>query len=130
MASEAEPLTGMGQTELSSELAGQWRSLARAATIVALLTAPAVVVWLNQTQGWAWYWSILAALGIAIAFRGVIDLVFHRLIPWPSLFGLESPELREEDVVARRRVWFWRFWLKVAIAVVIVAILAAVLNVS
>ena len=47
-------------------------------------------------------------------FRGLADLIFHRLIPWPSLFGLDSPQLREEDVVARRRVWFWRFWLKIA----------------
>ena len=130
MATDVEPLTGMGQSELSSELAGQWRTLARAATIVALLSAPAIVVWLNQTQGWAWYWSILAALGAVIAFRGVVDLVFHRVIPWPSLFGLESPQLREEDVVAHRRVWFWRFWLKVAITVVVIGLLAALFNVS
>jgi cell division protease FtsH len=124
MATEVEPITGLGQTEISSELAGQWRTLARAATIVALLTAPAVVVWLNQTQGWAWYWSILAALGVVVAFRGLVDLAFHRFIPWPSLFGLESAQLREEDVVARRRVWFWRFWLKVTITVLVIAILA------
>src|SRR5438876_4495361 len=124
MATEVEPITGLGQTEISSELAGQWRTLARAATIVALLTARAVVVWLNQTQGWAWYWSILAALGVVVAFRGLVDLAFHRFIPWPSLFGLESAQLREEDVVARRRVWFWRFWLKVTITVVVIAILA------
>jgi len=77
---------------------------ARAA--VALLTAPAVVVWLNQTQGWSWFWSILAALALVVCFRGVIDILFHRLTPRPSLFGLESQQLREEDVVARRRVWF------------------------
>ncbi len=129
MATDVEPLTGVGPTELSSELAGQWRTLARAATVVALLSAPAIVVWLNQTQGWAWYWSILAALGAVIAFRGVIDLVFHRVIPWPSLFGLESPQLREEDVVAHRRVWFWRFWLKVAITVAVVAFLASLFHI-
>ena len=130
MATDVEPIVGLGTTELSSELAGQWRMLARAATIVALLTAPAVVVWLNQTQGWAWYWSILAALGVVIAFRGLIDLFFHRLIPWPSLFGLESQQLREEDVVAHRRVWFWRFWLKAGIVVGLVALAAYLFNIS
>ncbi|MGH3133891.1 MAG: AAA family ATPase [Gaiellaceae bacterium] len=115
MASEAERLSGFQQSERSSELAGQWRRLTRAATLVALLTAPAVVVWLNQTEGWSWFWSIVAALFLVVCFRGLVDLVFHRLIPRPSLFGLESQQLREEDVVARRRVWFWRFWVKAAL---------------
>jgi cell division protease FtsH len=122
VASRAERLTGLQESELSSELAGQWRRLTRAATFVALLSAPAVVVWLNQTEGWAWHWSILAALLLVVCFRGVVDLLFHRLIPRPSLFGLESAQLREEDVVARRRVWFWRFWLKTAIVVGLVAV--------
>ena len=123
MASEAEKLTGFQQSELSSELAAQWRRLTRAATIVALITAPAVVVWLNQTQGWSWFWSISAALFLVVCFRGVADVIFHRVIPRPSLFGLESPQLREEDVVARRRVWFWRFWIKVAIWTVVLGLL-------
>ena len=124
MATEAQPLGGLQQAELSNELANQWRRLTRAATVVALITAPALVVWFNQTQGWAWYWSILAALLVVVCFRGVFDLIFHRFIPRPSLFGLESQQLREEDVVARRRVWFWRFWLKVAIAALAIGTLA------
>ncbi len=125
MASEAQPVGGFQQAELSNELATQWRRLTRVATVVALITAPALVVWFNQTQGWAWYWSILAALLVVVCFRGVSDLIFHRLIPRPSLFGLESQQLREEDVVARRRVWFWRFWVKVAIVAVVVGVLFA-----
>ena len=105
------------QAESSNELASQWRRLTRAATAVALLTAPAVVIWLNQTEGWSWFWSILAALLVVVSFRGLVDLLFHRMIPRPSLFGLESRQLREEDVVARRRVWFWRFWLKTALVI-------------
>jgi ATP-dependent Zn protease len=120
VATEAQPLGGLHETELSTELASQWRRLTRAATAVALLTAPALVVWFDQTQGWAWYWSILAALLVVVCFRGAFDLVFHRFIPRPSLFGLESQQLREEDVVARRRVWFWRFWLKIAVVAVVV----------
>ncbi len=122
MATEAQPVGGFRQAESSAELASQWRRLTRAATVVALLTAPAVVVWLNQSEGWAWYWSILAGLLIVVCFRGLFDLLFHRMIPRPSLFGLESQRLREEDVVARRRVWFWRFWLKTAIVVGLVVL--------
>ena len=44
------------------------------------------------------------------------------MIPRPSLFGLESTQLREEDVVARRRVWFWRFWVKAAIWITIIVL--------
>jgi cell division protease FtsH len=124
VATEAQPLGGLQETELANELASQWRRLTRAATAVALITAPALVVWFNQTQGWAWYWSILAALLIVITFRGFFDLVFHRLIPWPSLFGLESQRLREEDVVAHRRVWFWRFWRNVLIWTVVLGVLS------
>ena len=111
-----EPLAGsFAQSAASQELASNWRRLTRAATIVAVITSPAVYVWLTQRYDWSWWTSLLATLGMIVAFRGVVDLIFHRLIPWPSLFGLESAKLREEDVVARRRVWFWRFWVKVAI---------------
>jgi len=120
VATEAQPLGGLQEAELATELASQWRRLTRAATAVALITAPALVVWFNQTQGWPWYWSVLAALLVVVCFRGAFDLIFHRFIPRPSLFGLESQQLREEDVVARRRVWFWRFWLKTAIVAIVV----------
>jgi len=120
VATEAQPLGGLQEAELATELASQWRRLTRAATAVALITAPALIVWFNQTQGWPWYWSVLAALLVVVCFRGAFDLIFHRFIPRPSLFGLESQQLREEDVVARRRVWFWRFWLKTAIVAIVV----------
>jgi cell division protease FtsH len=130
VATEAQPVGRFQEAESSVELATQWRRLTRAATAVALVTAPALVVWFNQTQGWAWYWSILAALLIVVCFRGVFDLLFHRMIPRPSLFGLESQRLREEDVVARRRVWFWRFWVKVGIAVFVIGLLGSLLGIS
>ena len=122
MATEVETIGRFEQSEQSSELASQWRRLTRAATGVALLTAPAFVVWLNQTEGWSWFWSITAALFLVVVFRGLVDLVFHRLIPRPSLFGLESAQMREEDVVARRRVWFWRFWVKASIIIALVVV--------
>jgi len=43
-----------------------------------------------------------ATVGLVVASRGVVDLLFRRLIPWPSLFGTDTQRLREEDVMARR----------------------------
>ena len=120
----AEPtLTGFVQSEQSHELALGWRRLTRAATIVAIVSAVPVYVWLTQQQGWSWWTALLGTFALVIAVRGVVDLALHRFIPWPSLFGIDSPELREEDVVARRRAWFWRFWLKVFIFGGIIAFL-------
>ena len=101
--------------QASIELAGQWRKLTRAATAVAIATSPVVFVWLHRHNGWGILWSLLATAGVVIGFRGLIDLGFRRAIPWPSLFGTDDMRLREQDVVGRRRAWFWRFWLRAAI---------------
>jgi ATP-dependent Zn protease len=103
---------GLLSADEQRELNTQWRWLRRAATLVAVLTSPALFVWFHKHSGWPVGWSLFATILSVAAFRGVLDLIFHRFIRWPSLFGIDSPELREEDVVARRRVWFWHFWAK------------------
>ena len=55
-----------------------------------------------------------------IVFRGFADLLFRRLIPWPSLFGADSQQLRDEDVMSRRRAWYWRKKARLALVFVIV----------
>jgi ATP-dependent Zn protease len=107
--------------EENRELSAQWRSLTRAATVVALLATPAALLYLNRRVGWSWEWSLVGALGMVIGFRALLDLAFRRFIRWPSLFGIDDQRLKEEDVVARRRAWHWRWWL-------VVAVWAAVLN--
>src|SRR5689334_16453894 len=102
-------------SELNRELASGWRRLTRAATIVALLTSPALVAFFMHQNHWPFWKAVLVALGLVIAFRGLIDLLFRRFIPWPSLFGLESKQHREEDVLGRRRAWFWHFWFRVGV---------------
>src|SRR2546423_842154 len=103
--------------ESSTALASQWRVLTRATTFVAILTSPAAYLWLHRQQGWAWYWSLLGALGFVIAFRGLSGLALRRFIPRPSLFGLDAPRLKEEDLIARRRAWTWRFLMRVTVVV-------------
>jgi ATP-dependent Zn protease len=128
----AEPLArGLLSGEEQRELATQWRSLTRAATAVAVLTSPAVFVWLHKMEGWSVGWSILAAALAVISFRGFFDVVLRRFIPWPSLFATDSERLREEDIVNRRRAWFWSkrwrlgLWL-VAIGVAVSGFLAVI----
>src|ERR671911_461203 len=119
----ADPTVGAGRLPSdqppSTELADQWRALTRAATIVAILTSPALFVWFKEYNGWAWYWALLATFGVVIVFRGFSDLLFPRLIPWPSLFGSDSQQLRDEDVMGRRRAWYWRKKLRLAIVIVV-----------
>jgi ATP-dependent Zn protease len=99
----------------SQLLASQWRRLTRAATFVAVLTSPAVFVWLREYTDLALGWAILLTFLAVIAFRGVVDVVVRRFIPWPTLFGQETTRIKEEDVVNRRRAWYWRKKVRLAI---------------
>ena len=87
----------------SSPLAEEWRALRRAATIVAIITSPALYVLFHNTYSWPIIWCIVAALAGVVIFRGLIDVLAHRFIPSPSLYGAEE-ELKQADITTRRRV--------------------------
>jgi ATP-dependent Zn protease len=106
-------------SEQQTALSRQWRRLTRIATVVAILTSPSVFFWYHRHNGWSTLWSLVATLATVIAFRGFVDIVVRRLIPWPSLFGTDDARLREEDIVNRRRSWTWRFVLRMAIRVIV-----------
>ena len=116
MATAAPPLELRG-TEEASALAKQWRTLTRVATLVAVLTAPADYAFFSHVLGWDWRWALVATAGVVVSFRGFVDVVLRKFIPWPSLFGAEEGTLRDEDVLARRRAWFWRRWVRLAVLV-------------
>src|SRR5689334_19410227 len=88
-------------------LAEEWRALRRAATIVAVLTSPAFFLLLWERNGWDPIWAFLVTLVAVIMFRGLVDVIVRRLIPWPNLYNADQ-KLLEEDVIARRRAWYWR----------------------
>ena len=111
---------GFASSDDARELAASWRRLTRAATFVAVLTSPALVAFFMRQDHWPFWKAILITLLIVVAFRGLVDLLFRRMIPWPSLFGLESQQHREEDVLGRRRAWFWHFWFRVAVFVAVI----------
>ena len=94
--------------EVDPELADQWRRLTRAATIVAVLTSPVLFVFFKEQAGWGTGWSILAAL-LSSSRSGASSTSWCAAgIPWPTLFGQEGADVLEEDVVNRRRAWYWR----------------------
>lgn len=126
MATKVETLA-LPAGEASRQLADQWRRLRRAATLVALLSSPAIFLWLTAVEGWSGVKAAIGTFFLVIASRGLLDLAFNRFIPWPSLFATESAQLREEDVVNRRRAWFWRFWVKTGIWLGILAIPAVLM---
>jgi cell division protease FtsH len=108
MASTAEPLNrALPSGQASNELAGQWRKLTRAATVVAVLTSPLPFFYLYEVAGVSLFWSLVSTFFMVIAFRGLVDIGVRRFIPWPSLFGTDETLLKEEDVVNRRRAWYW-----------------------
>src|SRR3954449_5915843 len=120
MATVAEPSGSVSRSAQARELAQQWRRLARVATVVAVLTSPVAFVWFREQLGWGFWLSLLGTFLLVIAFRGFVDLLFKRFIPWPSLFGTDGDQLKEEDVMARRRSWFWRRIFRLAFAFALV----------
>jgi ATP-dependent Zn protease len=93
--------------EHASALAGEWRRLTRAATFVALLTAPAFFLILFDSNGLGVVPALIITVIAVVMFRGLVEVVTRKLIPSPSLYGADA-SLKQEDIVARRRYWFWR----------------------
>ena len=88
-------------------LAREWRRLGRAATAVAVLTSPVLFMLLFNGLEWPLLGALVGTIAGVAIFRGLIDVIAHRFIPSPTLYGAEAA-LKEEDVVSRRRVWYWR----------------------
>jgi ATP-dependent Zn protease len=125
MATTAESLNRrLPSGEASHELAAQWRKLTRAATFVAILTSPLPFFLLYEVQGYSLFWSLVGTFVVVVGTRGLVDIGVRRFIPWPSLFGTDETRLKEEDVVNRRRAWYW--YKKFRFAVVILGAITAV----
>jgi ATP-dependent Zn protease len=104
---EETPGVARSLNEHAGSLASEWRRLTRAATGVALLTAPAFFLVLFDTERLSLWLSLLIAAAGVVIFRGLVEVITRRLLPSPSLYGADR-SAREADIVARRRYWFWR----------------------
>jgi cell division protease FtsH len=109
--------TTLRSSEESVALARQLRRFSRVATTVALLTSPAAYFFFRHHEHYSAGKALLLTAVCVVAFRGLVDLLTRRLVPWPSLFGTEDARLREEDVVNRRRSWTWRFFYRLLVFV-------------
>jgi ATP-dependent Zn protease len=127
----AEQRSGARRVGLDATiLAGEWRRLRRAATAVALFTSPLFFVVLYDRVGMSLAAAIAATAGGIIAFRGLVDVLARRFLPWPSMYGVPR-EVAEEDVVARRRTWFWRsLYRKVFFLAVLIAVIGSIVAVA
>jgi ATP-dependent Zn protease len=129
MATGERTLFGPQRAADQMALQNEWRRLTRAATFVAILTSPAVFAWLYGANDWPVPWALMATFVLVIAFRGFIDVLAHKLIPRATLYGA-GRDLQQEDIVSRRRVWYWRtrfrrlFWLALLLGVPLLTLAA------
>ncbi|MDQ6804278.1 MAG: AAA family ATPase [Actinomycetota bacterium] len=93
--------------EHAPALAHEWRALTRAATGVALLTAPAFFLVMFDTDHASVALSLIVTIFAVLLFRGLVEVVARKLIPSPTLYGADE-SLKQDDLVARRRYWYWR----------------------
>ena len=91
---ESAGLARPAMSQQATSLAHEWRKLTRAATAVAIFTAPAFFMVLFRTTGWSLGASLAVTVLAVIAFRGLVDVLAHKLIPHPNLYGA-SKELLE-----------------------------------
>jgi len=113
-----------GRNREAEQLALQreWRRLTRAATFVAVLTSPVTFAFFYVQHDWPLLWALVGTFVFIIAFRGFLDVLAHRLIPRASMYGA-GRELVEEDIVSRRRVWYWKtkfrhlLWLAIIVGI-------------
>ncbi len=108
----AEQLPPTLVSESQSALSREWRRLTRVATAIAILTSPSVFYWYHHHNGWSVLESIVATFFTIVVFRGLVDVIVRRILPWPSLFGTDDMRLREDDIVNRRRAWTWNWFFR------------------
>jgi ATP-dependent Zn protease len=104
---DESPRVGGQINEHATALAHEWRRLTRAATAVALFTAPAFFLVLFDSNHLGLIWSLVITIVAVIMFRGLVEVVTRKLIPSPSLYGADE-QLKQEDIITRRRRWYWR----------------------
>jgi len=110
MAYAEESLKGAqkrGINQHATALALEWRRLTRAATAVALLTSPAVFLVLYRADHLGLVGALIVTALAVLLFRGLVEVLTRKLIPSPSLYGADE-SLKQDDLIARRRYWYWR----------------------
>ena len=91
-----------------NELADKWGRLTTIATLAVLPIWPlAYVLFAARYPDQSFFVKGAVATGAMVITRGALDVLFHRWIPWPNLYGAEVSAYQDRDARARRRSWFW-----------------------
>lgn len=90
----------------------EWRQISKLLTILIALTSPTIFYYLYRLHDWSLLKTGVVTFLICVVIRAVIDFFLRKFMPPPNLFGVDDPDARVEDVVIRKRYWFWRFWAK------------------
>src|SRR5947209_13137019 len=86
-----------GMSEHHFELARAWRRLTRVATIVAVLTSPALYLAFHQANHSVVLSLVLTFVSLLL-FRGLVDVIVHKVIPWPSMYDA-TETTKADDLV-------------------------------
>ena len=98
-----------------NELADKWGRLTTIATLAVLPVWPLAFVLVgSRWPDMSFFLKGLIASAAMVVMRGMLDVLFHRWIPWPNLYGAEVSAYQDRDARARRRSWFWTSRLRFA----------------
>jgi ATP-dependent Zn protease len=98
-----------------NELADKWGRLTTIATLAVLPIWPlAYVLFAARYPDQSFFVKGAVATAAMVITRGMLDVLFHRWIPWPNLYGAEVSAYQDRDARARRRSWFWTSRLRFA----------------
>jgi len=97
---------GPPDPEQQRALSLAWKRLSNFATTAMLITSPGLVIALHRANDWPWWLCVVVTVITIAAARGLLDIVLFRFIARPSLYDA-TPEMKAEDILFRRRRWYW-----------------------
>ncbi len=100
------PAAGLNKANLF--LSRELRRIGRFATVVTVVASPSIFYFIHHRHHERTSKAVFLTAIACLVFRGAVELVIRRTVPWPTLFGTTDQILREEDMTNRRRWWTWR----------------------
>ncbi len=105
-------MTGQASVSTNAELVQQRSTVTRLLTVLCLFVFPSLFLFFNSTHNWSYPKTAVVTFITVVVVRAVIDRVMRIALPPPSLWGVDDPVARADDISSQRRYWFWRFWAR------------------
>lgn len=119
-------MTGQGSVSATnSELVKQRSDISRLLTVLCLFVFPSLFLFFRTTHNWSLVMTAVITFATVVIVRAILDRVLRIVLPPPSLWGVDDPKAKAEDIASQRRFWFWRFWARVGIFYTVVVALTA-----